>query len=108
MNRSARQPLDIATANFSWRVRYHADLAEFHFGSGPYSLQENAGYFLNATGRVEALLQGGEKIGAWPSMQEFLVHEIARAESIFPDYEQRVEEVQQEAKLKTTKRRHRE
>jgi hypothetical protein len=54
----------------------------FHFGAGPYSHQENAGYFLTANASVEAFLPGGQRAGAWPSIQEFLVQEIARAESL--------------------------
>lgn len=94
LDRSARQPLDIGAANLSWRSRYHADSTKFHFGSGPHANQGNVGYFLNSNGSVEALIHGGERVAVWSAIQEFLAHEIARAESIFPDYERQMERVQ--------------
>lgn len=105
LDRSTRQPLDIGTANLFWRVRYRSDLTKFHFGGGPYSPDENAGYFIDANGAVEALIRGGKRVGAWPSIQEFLVHELARAESLFVDFEQSMESVQQETVKAPDRRR---
>lgn len=104
LNRSVRQPLDIGSANLDWRIQYRADLTKFHFGGGPYSPDENAGYFLDTNGAVEALIRGGERVGAWPSIQEFLVHELARAESLFGDFEQSMDGVPPETALKAPKR----
>ncbi len=105
LNRSVRQPLDLATANFDWSRRYQPDPDQFHFGSGPYSYEENIGYFLNPDEGVEARRVGGERFGYWKSLATFLAEELRRAEDLFPFFEERqfrfrqlLEETQQDPK----------
>ena len=105
LNRSIRQPLDISSANLYWRGPYKAAPAEFHFGSGPSSYEENVGYFFDTKGGVKSLKRGGERVGVWPSIQEFLVHELARAESVFADFEQSMQGVPQETARVPNRRR---
>jgi hypothetical protein len=83
LNRSLRQPLDLGTANQLWRKKYSSDSGLFHFGSGPYSPEENVGYFLKPNGRVVALLKGERQAYEWPSFEEFLSRELPRAEELF-------------------------
>jgi len=90
LDRSARQPLDLGTANRQWRMRYSADQKHFHFGSGPYSPQENVAYFLEADGSVISLLPGGKRVSEWHSIEAFLRAEISRTESEYPEFEDRM------------------
>jgi hypothetical protein len=83
LNRSARQPLDLGTANQFWRKKYSSDPTLFHFGGGPHSPKENVGYFLRSNGSVVALLVGEHEEGEWPSIENFLSHELSRAEEHF-------------------------
>jgi hypothetical protein len=83
LDRSARQPLDLGTANRVWRKRYSADPTLFHFGSGPYSPEENIAYFLQPNGSVVALLRGDHEEWVWPSIEAFLSQELPRAEEQF-------------------------
>ena len=71
LNRSVRQPLDLATANFNWKSQYRPSESQFHFGSGPYSDAENIGYFLNPDRSIESRRAGGEVFGTWASMGIF-------------------------------------
>ncbi|HEX4311767.1 MAG TPA: hypothetical protein VHZ25_17175 [Acidobacteriaceae bacterium] len=94
-HRSTRQPLDLGAANFNWSRQYRSSPSQFHFGSGPYSYEENLAYFLNADDTVEARRVGGSLFGTWPSFAPFLEAEISRAESLFPAHEARTERLQQ-------------
>ncbi|HEY1501965.1 MAG TPA: hypothetical protein VGF88_20490 [Acidobacteriaceae bacterium] len=94
-NRSARQPLDLGAANFNWSRQYRSSPSQFHFGSGPYSYEENLAYFLNADDTIEARRVGGSLFGTWPSFAPFLEAEISRAESLFPAHEARTEKLQE-------------
>jgi len=87
LNRSVRQPLDLATANINWKNRYRPNESQFHFGSGPYSDNENIAYFLNPDKSVEARRVGGEVFTTWTSVRDFLTQEILRVETLFPSYE---------------------
>ncbi|MGB6744096.1 MAG: hypothetical protein WBE38_10570 [Terracidiphilus sp.] len=89
LSRSTRQPLDLATANQNWATGFKPRAGQFHFGGGPYSFDENLGYFLNPDESVEAHRKGGEIFQLWPSITEFLEDELARAEALFPEHESR-------------------
>jgi hypothetical protein len=88
LNRGARQPLDISSAE-SWSRSYKPGPAQFHFGGSPYTWDENLGYFLNEDGSVEARRKGGAVFGCWKGMREFLEQEISRNEAAFPEHEER-------------------
>lgn len=90
-NRPTRQPLDLGAANQTWGRQYRLSSSQFHFGSGPYSYEENLAYFLNPDDSVEARRIGGSLFASWPSIAQFLEAEIARAESLFPAHEARTE-----------------
>jgi hypothetical protein len=83
LDRSARQPLDLGTANASWRKRYAPRPSQLQFGSGPYSYEENTAYFLNEDGSIDAPIAGGRRVRNWPSLGPFLATELARAEALF-------------------------
>ena len=104
LNRSARQPLDLGAANFNWSRQYRSSPSQFHFGSGPYSYEENLAYFLNADDTIEARRVGGSLFGTWPSFAPFLEAEITRAESLFSAHEARTERLQQSIRLNPTQR----
>jgi hypothetical protein len=88
LNRSTRQPLDLATANQSWSAKYKPRADQFHIGSGPYSSSENLGYFLSPDWTVEARRVGGECFATWQSIASFLSSELSRAESQYPAHEE--------------------
>jgi hypothetical protein len=92
LNRSLRQPLDLATANIYWKTPYRPSESQFNFGSGPYSEDENLAYFLNPDRSIEARRTGGVVFGTWVSLEEFLAQEIPRVESLYPSYESRTAE----------------
>jgi hypothetical protein len=87
-NRRVRQPLDIGEANTSWFTRYMPAPNHLHFGSGPFSPNENLGYFLSVDGSVKSLHVGGTIFNAWGTMREFLEDEIHRYEASFAEYEE--------------------
>jgi hypothetical protein len=89
LSRSIRQPLDLATANQNWAKGFRPRAEQFHFGGGPYSFDENLGYFLNPDESVEALRTGGDIFQSWPSVVGFLESELARAQALFPKHESR-------------------
>jgi hypothetical protein len=82
LDRSARQPLDVAEANRHWKTKYKTDPSLFHFGSGPHSHTENLGYFVGGEGGIETYLPGGKHMGTWRSLREFLADELARLEAL--------------------------
>jgi hypothetical protein len=88
LDRSRRQPLDLATANRSWNAKYKPRADQFHIGSGPYSPSENLGYFLNLDRTVEARRVGGECFATWQSIASFLSSELSRAESQYRAHEE--------------------
>lgn len=102
LNRSVRQPLDLATANSHWKTPYAPNGSQFHFGSGPFSDDENLGYFLNPDGSIEARRVGGEGIGTWTSMTDFLAQEVVRFESLYPSYESNWSEFLRKLEAKNT------
>jgi hypothetical protein len=93
LERSARQPLDLGAANFTWSRLYRPSPSQFHFGIGPFSYEENLAYFLNPDDTVEARRVGGSLFGTWPSIALFLEAELSRAESRFPEHEARTEKM---------------
>jgi hypothetical protein len=96
LNRSVRQPFDLATANSSWSVSYKPEARQFHFGGGPYSWDENLGYFLNVDGSVGAKREGGQSFKFWPSVSEFPLDEIRRNEVLYGPHEERMAAFQEE------------
>lgn len=80
LDRSLRQSLDIATANEIWRIRYKVDAQLFFIGSGSYTYEENAGYFLAPDGHVEVYLPKAKQVEAYSSIEEFLAAELQRLE----------------------------
>jgi hypothetical protein len=86
LDRSSCQPLDLGTANTSWRKRYAPRPSQFQFGSAPYSKEENTAHFLNEDGTIEALLPGGRQFSSWSSLESFLSAELARAEAFFDEF----------------------
>jgi hypothetical protein len=91
LNRSIRQPFDLAGANQNWAAAFKPQRGQFHFGAGPYSCEENLGYFLSDDGSVDARRKGGEVFRIWTSLAKFLDSEVVRAEALFPEYESRWE-----------------
>ena len=83
LDRSTLQPLDVCSANDTWRLDYRVARSNFYFASGSHSSTENVGYFLTPDNRVEAYLVGEKKIGEWAGMDVFLTEEVERAESRF-------------------------
>jgi hypothetical protein len=93
LDRSILQPLDVGEANRHWRIKYKVDPSLFYFGSGPHSYTEQRGYFLAGDGRIDAYLPGGKRLATWPSLGQFLSAELARLEAIYPESEQRQEQI---------------
>ena len=105
LSRSVRQPLDLATANRNWFISYKPQRSQFYFGSGPFSWEENLGYFLNKDGSVDALRKNGEKFACWPTIGRFLAEELARAASIYLSYEERWFEFNQQLEANERERK---
>jgi len=87
LDRTEIQPLDLATANTLWCDDFAPRKGLFHIGSGPWSKNEDLGYFLLPDDSVVALKKGGEQISSWKSIKDLLSAEIARAEELYPEYE---------------------
>jgi hypothetical protein len=105
LNRSTRQPLDIGEADRSWSVDYKPAPGQLHFGSSPFSWEENLGYFLKADGSVDALRKGGSIFRSWGTMRDCLTDEIRRNEEAFPQHEERWFSLNQERERKEAERR---
>jgi hypothetical protein len=84
LSRTGFSPFDLATANHHWKSEYSVPDACFHFGVGPYSENENFGYFLDDRGNVFSSRRNGERVRVWASFSEFLVEELRRAEAEYP------------------------
>ncbi len=87
LDRSSPQPHDLATANRIWNFEFKDVDHLFHFGGGPWSHHENVGYFLDAEGKISAVLKDGTVIKSWDKFGEFLTSELERAEKNYPEYE---------------------
>lgn len=85
LDRSLRQPLDIATANEIWRIRYKVDAQLFFIGSGSYTYEENAGYFLAPDGHVEVYLPKAKQVAIYTSIGEFIATELRRWEAVYEE-----------------------
>jgi len=105
LSRSVRQPLDLATANRNWFVAYKPKQSQFHIGSGPFTWEENLGYFLNENGSVDALRKGGDRFGSWPTLGRFLAEELSRVASLYSSYEERWFEFRQQLEAKERERK---
>lgn len=92
-NRPARQPLDLGAANITWSRVYRPSPLQFHFGTAPWSYEENLAYFLNPDDTVEAHRVGGALCGSWPSFEKFLEEELPRVETLFAAHEARTEKL---------------
>jgi hypothetical protein len=93
IDRSTAWPLDIGTAQENWRLDYQSTPSDFFIGYGPHSDDEHLGYFLWPNGGVEALRRNGDRRGQWSDFRSFLAEELARAESIYPKYEETMQEI---------------
>ena len=87
LDRTASQPYDLATANRFWRQEYKVPQEWFHFGGGPLSLDENVGYFFDDLGNIHAARKNKPVISSWSDFSGFLSDELARCETMYPDYE---------------------
>ncbi|WP_132982894.1 SMI1/KNR4 family protein [Thermomonas haemolytica] len=87
LDRSSRQPQDLATANRFWRVGFQAAPELFHFGGAALSVDENVGYFIDASGSVVGMRKGGTEWRRWATFSAFLSAEIDRLEQSFPAFE---------------------
>ena len=87
LNRSAAQPYDVGTANQFWKLEYSVPREWFHFGGGPYSFDENIGYFLDEDCTIYCSRKNGEKLRSWNSFRSFLSDEVGRAEAKYPEHE---------------------
>jgi hypothetical protein len=87
LDRSVAQPYDIGTANRFWKLEYSVPQEWFHFGGGPYSYDENIGYFFDPEGKILASRKNGEVLRNWTSFKNFLSDEIAMAEKKYPEHE---------------------
>lgn len=105
LSRSVRQPLDLATANRHWLAAFKPKQSQFHIGSGPFSWEENLGYFLNEDGSVDALRKGGDTFNTWPNFGSFLAVELSRATSLYPSYEEKCFEFRQQLEAKELERK---
>lgn len=99
IDRSVRQPFDLSLANENALVEYEVPPPAFFFGVCSYSFDENVGYFLTPDDRIEAYLSGRRKIAEWADMQDFLVDELRRAESTFPEFEKMMEKIMADTNL---------
>jgi hypothetical protein len=88
LDRSTAWPMDIGTAQENWRLDYPSSSTDFFIGYGPYSDDEHLGYFLWPNGGIEALRRNGDRHGQWNDLRSFLTDEIARAEAVYPKYEE--------------------
>ncbi len=80
LDRSARQPLDLAAANRSWRLGFPTCCHLFHLGSLRHSHSENAGLFLAEAGGIVAALSDGRLVGQWPGYTALLEYGIRSLE----------------------------
>ncbi len=77
LDRSIIQPLDLGTANDSWKKEYNQE--GFHFGSRYYDDERNCGYFLT-NGKINSYLINGEIVGTWSNFYDFLNDELTVTE----------------------------
>jgi hypothetical protein len=94
LDRTTAWPLDVGTAQEDWRLDYDTSPTDFFIGYGPYSKDENVGYFLWPNGGIEALRKNGDGFGQWSDFQHFLAEELARAEAVYPDFENAMGRIQ--------------
>ncbi|MGH9761435.1 MAG: hypothetical protein ACREDR_23375, partial [Blastocatellia bacterium] len=85
LDRSVAQPLDIGTANTVWKRGYAVEKDWFHFGGGPYTFDENIGYFFDQSGTIHSMRKSGKSLGSWRTFKQFLVDELARAEAAYSE-----------------------
>jgi hypothetical protein len=105
LDRSTRQRMDLASANQNWSIKYKAESRLFFFGSGPHSYTENLGYFYDEKGLIQTYVQGGVRVQEYSTFQELMTQELARLESIYPEYERRQAEFGRELSAKQKSQR---
>jgi hypothetical protein len=105
LDRSASHPLDLATANRHWRGEHAVEGDLFHFGGGPFSIDERVGYFLDAEGMIRSCRKNGREVESWKSFRDFLDAELRRAEADYPRFEAFMKEVLEHHRPRTRKRR---
>ena len=72
LDRRTRQPLDIATANHSWRHNYAANPDHLHFAGLEWSAKENAGLFMDRRGEILGVLKSGSLVQSWSGLEGLL------------------------------------
>ena len=90
INRSTVRPLDLGTGNRAWINGYNLSSTMFHFGSGPFSFDENVGYFLSDDNEILSIKKNGEIVGKWHwnQLDQFFEQEIERSEERYKDFEE--------------------
>jgi hypothetical protein len=95
LTRSFLQCHSLTIANNHWIKEFDVDQSLFHFGVGPYSHQENTGYFYRHD-KIMSVRKNGKLVNEWSSFSDFLNDELTRAEN------KMLEEVPKEVKLVVT------
>ncbi len=87
LDRSAVQPLDIATANARWRFGFTNDESLFQIGGAPWTPEENVAYFLTVDSGVASIRKHNAINASWDGLQTFLGEEIDRAQQVYREIE---------------------
>ena len=87
LDRSTENPYDISIANKNWKFEFDIPKDWFYFGGGPFSFDENVGYFFDSVGTIYSVRNNGVRLSSWHSFPMFLHDEISRCESLYPEYE---------------------
>ena len=77
LNRSQRQPLDLATANRNWRNEFPGCKSLFHVGGIHWTSDDNAGIFIRENGELAAVLHSGETIKLFEDFETLLQYGAA-------------------------------
>lgn len=83
LDRSRVQPLDLGSANSTWKAGFLFSGGKFHFGVRPHR-RKFAGFFWNpAKDRIETRSRFGFRLGQWSRFEDFLEAELSAAEERF-------------------------
>ena len=104
LDRSAIQPMDLATANQYWRAKYEAEEDEFHFGSSDWTMEKTIGYFVSPTGSVRGLVASEGCVAQWSDFDLFLDEEVQRNKAAYPAYEKYIADALRLAEAKQKKK----
>lgn len=87
LDRSAVQPLDIATANARWRFGFSSDESLFQIGGAPWTPEENVAYFLTGDSGVASIRKHNVENTSWVGLRTFLSDEIDRVQDVYQEIE---------------------